>query len=73
MHRKVQLLQNTHKTFFRMHNNKKALGVLKLILVSIITVLIFVVVLLYCCIRAGAKAEQRQQKLFNQHKENHKS
>ena len=55
----MQLLQNTHKTFFRMHNNKKALGVIKLILVSIITVLIFVVVLLYCCIRAGEKAEQK--------------
>ena len=35
----------------------------------IIALLIFVAVFLYCCVRAGAKAEKREQELFNQHKE----
>lgn len=39
-----------------------------MIVAIIISVLIAVVVLLYCCVRAGAKAEQRERKLFNQHK-----
>ncbi len=43
-----------------------------MIVAIIISVLIAVVVLLYCCVRAGAKAEQRERKLFNQHKETHK-
>lgn len=39
-----------------------------MILAGIIALLVFVAVLLYCCVRAGAKAEQRERKLFNQHK-----
>ncbi|MDD6847795.1 MAG: hypothetical protein PUD53_03345 [Oscillospiraceae bacterium] len=40
-----------------------------MILVGIIALLIFVAVLLYCCVRTGAKAEKREQELLNQRKE----
>ncbi|MGN1139062.1 MAG: hypothetical protein ACI4RM_06410 [Ruminococcus sp.] len=40
-----------------------------MIVAIIIAVLVFVAVLLYCCVRAGAKADQRERKLINQHKE----
>lgn len=43
-----------------------------MIVAIIISVLIAVVVLLYCCVRAGAKAEQREHNLINQRKEIHK-
>ena len=40
-----------------------------MIVAIIIALLVFVAVFLYCCVRAGAKAEKREQKLFNQRKE----